>query len=354
MTVQLISATDALARLAQFGSVIDARSPSEFAEDRLPGAVNWPSLDDEERRMVGTDYKQIGGFDAKKIGAAMVARNIARHIDREVQSKPKHWQPLVYCWRGGKRSGTLAWFLDQIGFKTTLIEGGYKAFRAAMVLDLPQRATQLDYRVVCGKTGSGKTRLLQALQQTGAQVLDLEDLAQHRGSVLGLLPDAPQPSQKQFESRIWHKLRGFDAARPVFVESESKKIGNLRVPEALIDHMRGHGTCLSLELSDAERVKLLLQDYAFFTRDVALFNKQLDALIALRGRDMVHTWQAKAAAGDFAGVFLDLMVQHYDPAYISSIKRNFKRYDHAQHVMVPSASHADFAQLVLAITQRAA
>jgi tRNA 2-selenouridine synthase len=351
MTVQTIGAQDALARLAEFSCVIDARSQSEFAEDHLPAALNWPSLNDEERKVVGTEYKQISGFDAKKIGAAMVARNVAAHIEREVVHKPKNWQPLVYCWRGGKRSGTLAWFLDQIGFKTTLIEGGYKAFRAAMVADLARLAAQFDYRVVCGKTGSGKTRLLQSLSRVGAgagaQVLDLENIALHRGSVLGLLPGRPQPSQKHFEMQLWSALRQFDATKPVFVESESKKIGNLRVPELLIDTMRERGQCLRLELEDAERVRLLLEDYAFFVQDVPLFHKQLDALIALRGRQTVEIWKAKASAGDFAGVFLDLMHEHYDPAYLSSIQRNFKHYGQAQAVQAKSADVASFDALAL-------
>ncbi len=345
MTIQAISAQDALARLGSFSTVIDARSESEFAQDHLPGALNWPSLSDEERRIVGTDYKQIGGFEAKKLGAAMVARNVAAHIDREVQDKPKDWKPLVYCWRGGKRSGTLAWFLDQIGFRTSLIEGGYKAFRAAMVQDLSDLAEQQNYRVVCGKTGSGKTRLLQALARAGAQVLDLEDLASHRGSVLGLLPGKPQPSQKHFEMLIWQQLRGFDGARPVYVESESKKIGNLRVPESVIDTMRERGQCLQLELPNEERVKLLLDEYSFFTKDPALFNKQLDALVTLRGRETVQTWQAKALAGDFAGVFLDLMEQHYDPAYLGSIKRNFKRLETAQTLSLTSCQVASYDAL---------
>ncbi len=355
MTIQIISAIDALTQLHRFNTIIDARSPAEYGEDQLPGAVNWPSLSNDERRVVGTDYKQIGGFEAKKLGAAMVARNVAMHIDREVQDKPKHWLPLVYCWRGGKRSGTLAWFLDQIGFKTTLVEGGYKAFRAAMVVDLARLATQFNYQVICGKTGSGKTRLLQSLARSGAQVLDLEEIALHRGSVLGYIPETPQPSQKHFESQLWYALKRFDPSKPVFVESESKKIGNLRVPEGLIDHMRNHGNCLLLELPDPERVQLLLQDYSFFTKDVRAFNLKLDALIALRGKETVQAWQAKASTGDFAGVFHDLMLHHYDPSYLSSIQRNFKHYSKAKIITahaVADLSNADFALQVLALAKQ--
>ena len=254
-----ISAADTLNRLADFSTVIDARSEGEFTEDHLPGAVNWPSLHDDERKIVGTQYKQINAFEAKKLGAALVAKNIAEHIQREVLDKPRDWQPLIYCWRGGKRSGSLALILDQIGFKVTLVDGGYKAFRAALVANLPQLAARHSYQVVCGTTGSGKTRLLQALGALGAQVLDLEALAMHRSSVLGMIPGVPQPSQKAFDSRIWAALQSFDPARPVYIESESKKVGNVAVPEGLIAAMRA-SPCLQIELHEDERVKLLLQD----------------------------------------------------------------------------------------------
>jgi len=267
MTIQFLSATQAMAQLDRFGALIDARSPSEFAEDHLPGAVNWPVLDDAERKLVGTEYKQQSAFEAQKRGAALVAKNIAAHIERHVMPQPKSWQPLVYCWRGGKRSGSMAWFLDQMGFRTHVLEGGYKAFRAAVMAALETQPQRFEFDVVCGKTGSGKTRLLGALRAAGAQVLDLEDLASHRGSVLGMLPGRPQPSQKAFETAIWDSLRRFDPARPIYVESESKKVGNLRVPEPLIEQMRLHGRCLHVEMPDSGRLALLLQDYHFFVND---------------------------------------------------------------------------------------
>jgi tRNA 2-selenouridine synthase len=263
MPLATITASEALQRLADFDTVIDARSESEYAEDRVPGAVNWPSLNDEERRLVGTEYKQVSPFVAQKRGAALVARNIAAHIEREVLDKPKNWQPLVYCWRGGKRSGSLALVLAQIGFRVHLLEGGYREYRRAVTADLQHLPQDFRYRVLCGKTGSGKSRLLAALKQQGAQVLDLEGLANHRGSVLGLVPGSPQPGQKQFDSRVWDTLRGFDPAHEVWVESESKKVGELRVPEALITRMRS-APCMHVELALEERVALLLEDYDFF------------------------------------------------------------------------------------------
>ena len=333
MSLERISASDALGQLASFSAVIDARSEGEYAEDHLPGAVNWPSLHDEERRIVGTRYKQISQFEAKKLGAALVAKNISEHIQRDVLDKPKEWQPLVYCWRGGKRSGSLALILDQIGFKVTLVDGGYKAFRAALVADLAQLAAQYRYQVICGPTGSGKTRLLQALAAQGAQVLDLEALANHRSSVLGMIPGVPQPSQKAYDSRIWAALRSFDPARPVYIESESKKVGNVSVPDGLITAMRA-SPCLRLDLAENERVALLLEDYDFFVRDIEFFCERLLALSEARGKATVQDWRERARSGDVASVVRELLVLHYDPGYLQSMQRNFSQYP-AARTLIP-------------------
>ena len=328
MPVHTLPAAEALTRLSSFDTIIDARTEDEHALDHLPGAVNWPTLDNAERITIGTMYKQVNPFEAKKRGAALSARNIAAHIEREVLDKPKGWKPLVYCWRGGNRSGALATILGAIGFQVTLIEGGYKAWRAALVDDIPRLAQRLHYRVVCGPTGSGKTRLLQALAAEGAQVLDLEALANHRSSVLGHIPGVEQPSQKRFDSLIWDALQRFDPARPVYVESESKKVGNVRVPDALIDAMRD-SPCINLQLADEERVALLLEDYDFFVKDPDFFCQRLEALSELRGKAVVGEWIEKVKAGQTPSVVLDLLTRHYDPMYAQSIQRNFKQYGNA-------------------------
>jgi tRNA 2-selenouridine synthase len=317
-----ITAEEAIADLDRFDAIVDARSPGEFAEDRLPGAVNWPSLDDVERALVGTEYKQSSPFAARKRGAALVARNVASHIERHVIDKPREWTPLVYCWRGGKRSGALATVLEQIGFRVHLLEGGYRAYRRAVVAELDELPARFEWRVVCGPTGSGKSRLLGAIAAQGAQVLDLEALANHRGSVLGLVPGSVQPTQKAFDSRVWNALRRLDPARPVFVESESKKIGELRVPEALVQRMRA-APCLWLELPVDARVALLIDEYAFFVADVEAFCGRLDALRALRGSAVVDGWQECARSGRTAEIVRDLLAVHYDPIYLESMRRNF-------------------------------
>jgi tRNA 2-selenouridine synthase len=348
----MIPAADAIARLNDFSAVIDARSENEFAEDRLPGAVNWPSLNNEERKLVGTIYAQVNPFEAKKRGAALVAANIARHIEREVIDKPRTWQPLVYCWRGGKRSGSLALVLDQIGFRVSVVEGGYKAFRSAVIAALPELAAKFDLRVVCGPTGSGKTRLLHALADAGAQVLDLEALANHRSSVLGFIPGQDQPGQKRFETVVWERLRALDPLRPVFVESESRKVGNVAVPDALIERMRA-SPCLRLELSLDERVALLLEDYAFFVHDPKLFGERLAALTELRGKAVVQGWQAKVNAGDVETVVRELLEKHYDPGYSASIARNFRQYEAARPIVPANRSAAAMSALAQELSRAA-
>ncbi len=320
--LQKITAAEALARLEQFNAVVDARSESEFAFDHLPGAMNWPVLNDAERIVIGTEYAQVSPFTAKKRGAALVARNIAAHIEREVMGLPKDWKPLVYCWRGGTRSGSLAIVLDQIGFRVHVLEGGYREYRRAVIAALDELPAKFQYRVVCGTTGSGKSRLLQVLRAQGAQVLDLEALANHRGSVLGLVPGSVQPGQKQFESRVWDAMRGFDPARPVFVESESKKVGDLRVPLALVERMR-EAPCIRLELPLEARVALLIEEYDFFVKDTPAFCGRLDALRPTRGHELVNAWQEAARAGRTPEVVRDLLLSHYDPTYHQSMKRNF-------------------------------
>ena len=345
MSLTTLSATDLIGQLHEFDTVIDARSESEFDEDHLPGAINWPTLNNDERREIGTLYKQVNAFEAKKRGAAIAARNIAGHIDREVIDKPKDWKPLAYCWRGGKRSGSLSLILSEIGFRVTLLEGGYKAFRAAVVADIPRWASSLQFRVICGTTGSGKTRLLQALSAQGAQVVDLEALANHRSSVLGAIPGLPQPTQKRFDTLVWDALRHLDPTRPVFIESESKKVGNVAVPVSLIEAMR-QSPCLNLVLPDAERVALLMEDYDFFVQDAEHFCNRLEVLTEFRGKAVVDGWTSQVRAGQIEPVVQELLTQHYDPVYLQSMRRNFQHFENAK--IIAPEDHS-----VLAMTQLA-
>ena len=345
-----------VADLAAFDEILDVRSPGEFAEDHIPGAINLPVLDDAERERVGTLYKQVSSFEAKKVGAALVSRNIAQHLDAWFVDKPKSYRPLVYCWRGGSRSGSLTHVLQKIGFGAVQLEGGYKAYRRHVVAELARLPALFSYRVVSGPTGSGKSRLLQALVNEGAQVLDLEALAAHRGSLLGALPGQVQPSQKSFESAVWFALSRFDPARPVFVESESKKIGALRVPDALITAMRA-SACLRLEVPLAARVRLLTEDYVHFLHDPETINRQLGYLTALRGSETIAAWQALASERAWPELVAALLDQHYDPTYLRSLAKNYAASpsDQVFHTDDLSASGLQkLARTILAAPPRAA
>ncbi len=301
-------------QIDQFDELIDVRSPSEFALDHIPGAINLPVLYDEERVRVGTQFKQESSFAAKKTGASLIARNIAYHIETKLSSRLKEWRPLIYCWRGGNRSASLAHVLRQIGWQSETLDGGYKAYRRHVVSELEQLPATLNFRIVCGPTGSGKTRVLQHLALLGGQVLDLEELASHRGSVLGNIPDCEQPTQKFFESSVWRLLRGFRAERPVFVEAESKKIGNLRVPESLIAHM-WKSPSLRIEIPMSARVDFLLCDYAHFLQNFEDLKAKLSCLNSLHGTNKIEEWLKLAAASKWPALVEQLLVEHYDPAY---------------------------------------
>jgi tRNA 2-selenouridine synthase len=308
--------------LSEYSEIIDARTPSEFAEDHIPGAINLPVLDDEERARVGTLHKQASAFDAKKVGAALVSRHIAEHLERYFHDKPVGYKPLVYCWRGGNRSGSMAHVLQKVGFKAAQLDGGYKAYRRTVIAELEQLPARLSFQVICGPTGCGKSRLLQSLHARGAQVLDLEDLAAHRGSLLGSLPDKYQPSQKGFESQLWWQLKQFDPGEPVFVESESKKIGSLRVPDALLTAMR-NGRSIWIEATIDQRAAILLEEYAHFLASPESLLEQIAHLIPLRGREMVDRWKILIEKRQWDQFVRDMLLSHYDPAYQKSLGRNY-------------------------------
>jgi tRNA 2-selenouridine synthase len=316
-----------------FDEVIDVRSPAEFAEDHIPGALSLPVLDDAERAAIGTLYKQVSPFESKRRGAALVARNIARHLETTLADKDRAWRPLVYCWRGGKRSGAMVHMLREVGWQAAQLEGGYKAYRRDVVDRLETLPEQFRYIVLCGETGSAKSRLLEALARAGAQVLDLEGLARHRGSVLGNLPAEPQPSQKMFDTRVWDTLRRLEPRRVVFVEAESKKIGQLQVPEGLIHRMRA-AECIRLDVPPAERVRFLIDEYAHFLADPATLKAQLDCLGGLHGKETIGAWKSYVDQAAWPRLVAELLASHYDPAYQRSTHRNFPRLADAHIVRI--------------------
>ncbi len=338
-----------LTYLSDFDEIIDVRTPDEFALDHVPGAQNFPVLSNLERAQVGTLYKKTSEFEAKKLGAALIARNIAEHLQQHFGNRPKTWRPLVYCWRGGMRSGAMQHILRQIGWRAEKLPGGYKAYRHAVFTDLETLPERFDFKVICGLTGSGKSRLLTALAEQGAQVLDLEQLAQHRGSLLGNLPDCPQPAQKMFDSRVWWQLSRFNPAQPVFVEAESKKIGNLRVPESLILSMWQPGRCLRLQTEDALRVTLLKQEYAHFLAQPEKLLHQLNFLLDLYGHKQIDTWAANILSGEWDELVLSLLQQHYDRSYEQSMRLHYPDYADSPCVQLHALDVATLHELAVKI-----
>ncbi|SHH86853.1 tRNA 2-selenouridine(34) synthase MnmH [Marivita hallyeonensis] len=300
-----------------FDTVIDVRSPAEFAEDHVPGAINLPVLSNEERARVGTIYKQVSPFDARKIGAALVFRNAAQHIETALAHHDGAWQPLVYCWRGGQRSGSFAWLLKEIGWRSEVIQGGYKTYRR-LVVDmlhhgaLPHRFVQLG-----GYTGTAKTEVLPLLAARGVQVIDLEGLARHRGSLLGAM--GTQPSQKAFESALAAQISRLDPARPVLVEAESSKIGNILLPPSLWEAMK-LAPWIEIRAPIDARTRYLVRAYDDILSDPEGLRAKLAPLRAHRGEALVAHWIGLSVAGDRFALTRSLMEDHYDLAYAKSMK----------------------------------
>jgi tRNA 2-selenouridine synthase len=312
-----------LDQIANFDEVIDVRTPLEFAEDHIPGALNAPVLSNEERVIIGTMYKD-SPFEATRIGAAMVSRNIAAHLDTTFADRPRNWRPVIYCWRGGKRSASMTTWFNLIGWRAKQLDGGYKTYRRAVVDWLDTLPRQFRYIVLAGHTGSGKTRLLNALAGAHAQTLDLEALAAHRGSVLGMLPDAPQPSQKAFDSALVGTLRKFDPQQPVFVEAESRRIGQIALPLALTTQIH-RGSCVRVETARDDRIHLLLQDYAHLFDNREFFKGQLAKLVELHGHVRIGAWQTMIDEDRRRELFEQLIDLHYDPAYARSTGKHFAK-----------------------------
>ncbi len=301
--------------LADFPDIIDVRSPSEFEEDHVPGAINLPVLSDAQRHEVG-ELNALSPFKARRLGATLITENIHRHLSSTLADHPTSFAPLIYCWRGNLRSNSMAVIFRAIGWRSRVIQGGYKAWRKYFMGDLKATIAQKkpELIVLGGLTGCGKTRLLHALKKQGAQVLDLEGLANHRGSILGTSPDSPQPNQKRFESSLWSAFKNFDPNRPVFTEAESNRIGRLQCPPTLWERL-GNGRVVLIDLSLTERAKLLAEDYHHFISDPESLKQTLDGLRRLRGHAQVDQWHHEIDAQDWKSFLQSILQDHYDLVY---------------------------------------
>ncbi len=295
-----------------FDTLIDVRSPAEFAEDHLPGAINLAVLTDAERARVGTIYTQESRFLARKIGAALVARNAALHIEGPLADKDGSWRPLIYCWRGGQRSGSFASILAQIGWRVETLVGGYQSYRRLIVSSLYENAFPARVILLDGNTGTGKTEVIQRLPALGVQSIDLEHLANHRGSALG--STGQQPSQKAFETGLATIVNSLDPAMPVVIEAESSLIGALNLPPQLFAAMRA-APRIEISAPVHERAAFLVGAYSEEIADCEDFARRLDRLIRLQGRARIEAWQDALRAGSFNQVAVEMIEQHYDPSY---------------------------------------
>lgn len=329
-------------------TIIDARTPAEFALDHIPGAINCPVLSDDERRIVGTLYKQQGPFEARRVGGGMVAANLAQHLATSMADRPAGWKPVVYCWRGGLRSGSMVQWLRLVGWDARQLSGGYKQYRKHVIQVIDTLSPQLQLRVLCGPTGSAKTRVLQALGDAGQQTLDLEDCANHKGSILGGVPGVEQPSQKGFETRIATTLERFDVTRPVYVEAESRKIGRLALPTSLLERMR-ESPCVEIVAGVDARLDYLLHDYAYLGDDGAALAARFDLLHGLHSNETIARWKQWAVDHDLAALFGELMVMHYDPLYAHSQNGNFLRLREAVRIDVGRLAPDDMPQIATRI-----
>jgi tRNA 2-selenouridine synthase len=305
--------------LNSYHTIIDVRSPLEFLEDHIPGAINLPVLSDAERAEIGTLYKQVDPFTAKKRGAALISINISNHL-HTLSDQPKDWEPLVYCWRGGQRSRALALVMNEIGWSVTLIQGGYKAYRKSVQTTLNCQVDHYSFHILAGPTGCGKTRILNQLADDGHQVIDLEGLANHRGSILGKNPDTPQPSQKFFESELLNALRELDPNRPIWVESESAKIGDLHIPNGLFKQLMA-SPALSLTCDRDGRATFLMNDYLHLIDRPEETAELIQKLGFRQNSAQVRQWLDMIESGQWQTLSESLLLTHYDSAYAHSQKR---------------------------------
>ncbi len=349
MSVSLNVSTCTLAQRGDFDEIIDVRSPSEFADDHLPGARNCPVLNDEERHHVGLLYAS-SPFEARRRGAALVARNIARALETDLSTRPKQWRPLVYCWRGGMRSGSFVTWMRLIGWRAAQLHGGYKSWRRHALAQLDALPPQFHWRVICGATGSGKTRLLSVLREQGEQILDLESLAAHKGSILGGRPGHVQPSQKKFETSLVCALETFDPDRVVYIEAESRKIGQRMLPDSLLAAMRA-AECVEIVPTLDARLQFLLRDYRYLGDDPDYLCGRLVRLKGLVDNRTLDRWQMLAQRADLPELFRELIERHYDPHYSRSQHRHFRALNDAMRFSTDDLSEAALQTLALRIRQ---
>ena len=314
--------------------VIDVRSPSEYRHGHIPGAVNIPLFDDQERKVVGTAYKQVNKEAAMYEGLEFAGKKLAVLAREGVRTAGKNKNLLVHCWRGGMRSKSMVWLFETMGLNCFLLEGGYKSYRNYVreVLNYP-----LNLMVIGGRTGSGKTAILHHLKESGQQVIDLEGLAHHKGSAFGALGEAEQPSTEQFENDLGHEIGGLDPEKVTWIEDESRNVGKCVLPVELYSRMK-EAALVFLDIPMDLRAKHLVGDYAQYKQEdlktcVLKIEKRLggertrDALDAIERKDFFQTAM--------------LTLHYYDKAYMYSLEKNHAHYHTLSSGVVDPVKNAE-------------
>jgi tRNA 2-selenouridine synthase len=308
----------------KFDTIIDVRSPLEFAEDHIVGAINCPVLSDLERQKVGTIYKKVSSFKAKIIGSSLTAKNIAFHIDNNFMEKKGSWQPLIYCWRGGQRSKAFSIVLSEVGWRTNQLKGGYKEYRNQVINFLDNIGPKLKITLISGKTGSAKTKILKSIENEGGQILDLEGLANHKGSLLGKIPDLIQPSQKFFESLIFNKIQNLNLKDKIYIEAESSKIGNIHIPKSIWKKMI-KSPRIEISANVELRAKFLVSDYDYMCNDPTLINPIIKGLKNRLSKKLFDEWTNLIDRKKWFDLTKSFLENHYDPSYSSNTIKNDRK-----------------------------
>ena len=307
-----------------FDTIIDVRSPLEYEEDHIIGSINCPVLNDQERIIVGTIYKKESTFKAKIIGSSLTARNIAKHIEEKFINQQGSWQPLVYCWRGGQRSKAFSIILSEVGWRTCQLEGGYKKYRNEVINFLNRIGSKLKIILISGKTGSAKTKILQNIKLQGGQILDLENLANHKGSLLGKIPGLKQPSQKLFESKLYHQIKQLDLRKNVYIEAESSKIGNIHIPKTIWAKMIVSPR-IEIEADLELRSSFLLKDYRYMCENPELIKPIIYGLKNRLSKKLINDWLELITKKLWLDLTKSFLENHYDPSYSSNTIKNDRK-----------------------------
>lgn len=300
--------------------VIDVRSPSEFSQGHIPGAVNIPLFSDEERKVVGTAYKQINKEAAMYLGLDFAGKKLVDLAKQGEKSAGREKTLLVHCWRGGMRSKSMVWLFETIGIDCYLLEGGYKAYRSYLHAQFER---PLDILVLGGRTGSGKTDILYQLEKMGEQIIDLEGLAHHKGSAFGALGEHPQPSTEQFENKLYQALSLLDPGRLIWIEDESRNVGRCVIPTDFYQQMKGC-KILFLDISRELRATHLVKHYAGYEAEE--LKSCIEKISKRLGGDLTREALESVDRSDFNSTAM-ITLHYYDKTYMYSLLKNHEKHE---------------------------